>query len=89
MPRSNRQYLQRYCEQAQNDLERALERLMMLSNAYGGVWKPMDDEPMPELTDEPSEYEGPHGKYQQFVDIQASLLMVVKDNLEVFRTSFM
>ena len=89
MPRTNRQYLQRYADQAMNDLERGLERLQRLSDAYAGVYKPMDDMPMPEMTDEPTEYDGAHGKYQQYVDIQASLLMTVLENVRLFRNKFM
>jgi len=89
MPRSNREYLLRYCDQANNDIERALDRLQMLSDAYGGVYKPMDNEPMPELKDEQTDYGGPHGQYQQYVDINAQLLMTVLANMKLFRQQHM
>jgi len=89
MPRSNREYLLRYADQAINDLERGLDRLQMLSDAYGGVYKPMENDPMPVLEETQDEYVGPHGKYQQYVDIQAQLLMTVRDNLLTFKQNYM
>jgi hypothetical protein len=61
----------------------------MLSDAYGGVYKPMEGDVMPQMTDEPTEYEGAHGKYQQYVDINAQLLMTVLENIQTFRTTWM
>jgi hypothetical protein len=89
MPRSNREYLLRYCEQAMNDLQRSLERLKMLSDAYGGVYKPLEGDLPVELTDETAGYEGAHGNYQAYVDIQAALVINVLDNLELFRKQYM
>lgn len=89
MPRSNREYLLRYADQALNDIDRALERLMMLSDAYGGVYKPMDGDVLPELKEVPEAYEGQHGKYQQTVDLIAAMIMQARENLELFKTRFM
>lgn len=89
MPRSNREYLLRYADQAINDIERALERLKMLSDAYGGVYRPMDGDVMPLLTDEPESYSGAHGQYQQYVDLQAGLLMNALENMRIFKTRYM
>ena len=89
MPRSNREYLLRYADQAINDIERSLERMKMLSDAYGGIYKPMDGDVMPVMTDEPSQYEGAHGKYQQYVDVNAELLMTALENMKIFRTNYM
>lgn len=41
MPRSTREYLMRYADQALNDLDRALEKLMQIRDIYQGV-KPAD-----------------------------------------------
>jgi hypothetical protein len=41
------------------------------------------------LVDEPESYEGRHGQDQQFVDIQAQLLLTVRDNLIIFKASYM
>jgi len=89
MPRSNREYLLRYADQAINDVERALERLKMLSDAYGGVYKPMDGDVLPELKDVPEGYEGQHGKYQQYVDLIAIQIMSAYNDLKIFKTKFM
>ena len=89
MPRSNREYLLRYADQSINDLERALERFQMLSDAYGGVYRPLDGDITIPLTDDASDYVGPHGKYQQYVDLQASLLMTVYENMKLFRKQYM
>lgn len=89
MPRSNREYLLRYADQAINDAERALGRLKMLSDAYGGVYKPMEGDVLPELKDTPESYEGQHGKYQQYVDLVAVQFMNALDDLKQFRDKFM
>ena len=89
MPRSNREYLLRYAEQALNDIDRSLERLQMLSNAYGGIYKPMDGETLPELKEVPESYEGQHGKYQQAVDLIAAQIMMARDDLAGFKLKFM
>lgn len=89
MPRSNREYLLRYCDQAQGNLENALERLKMLSDAYGGVWKPLDGDITVQLQEEPTNYDGLHGKYQEYVDLQAALIMTVMDNLKIFKQNYM
>jgi len=89
MPRSNREYLLRYAEQAINDLERALERLKMLSDAYGGIYAPMDGEVLPQLREVPEEYAGQHGKYQQYVDLVAAQIMMPLDDLKAFKAKFM
>lgn len=89
MPRSNREYLLRYADQAINDLERALERLKMLSDAYGGIYAPMDGEVLPQLRDVPEEYEGQHGKYQKYVDLVAIQIMSPLEDLKKFKTHYM
>lgn len=89
MPRSNREYLLRYADQALNDIDRGLERLQMLSDAYGGVYKPMEGDVLPVLLDVPEGYEGQHGKYQQFVDLIAVQIMAAKQDLITFKTRFM
>lgn len=89
MPRNNREYLMRYCEQALNDIERGLERLKMLSDAYGGVYRPLDGDVMPVLKDVPDEYEGQHGLYQKYVDLVAIQIMAARDDLITFKTKFM
>ena len=89
MPRSNREYLKRYAEQAMNDIERGLERLKMLSEAYGGNYKPMGDDSPPILQDEPENYDGQHGKYQQFVDMIAAQIIGAYKDLITFREKFM
>ena len=89
MPRSNREYLLRYADQALNDLDRSLERLHMLSDAYGGIYKPMDGETLPELKEVPESYEGQHGKYQQAVDLIAAQLIMARDDLANFKAKFM
>ena len=89
MPRTNREYLLRYAEQALNDIDRALERLKMLSDAYGGVYKPMEGDVLPELKEVPEEYAGQHGKYQQYVDLVAVQIMDARNDLETFRHKFM
>jgi len=35
MPRTNREYLLRYADQADNDMDRALERLLKMQTMYG------------------------------------------------------
>ena len=35
MPRSTREYLLRYADQADNDLDRALQKLKQMSDTYG------------------------------------------------------
>lgn len=35
MPRGTREYLKRYADQADNDLERALAKIMEMANKYG------------------------------------------------------
>lgn len=89
MPRSNREYLLRYADQAINDIERALERLKMLSDAYGGVYTPLDGETLPQLKEVPEEYEGAHGKYQKYVDLVALQIMSPLDDLKKFKNNFM
>ena len=89
MPRSNREYLLRYADQAQNDIERSLERLKMLSDAYGGVYKPMEGDVLPELKEVPEGYEGQHGKYQQYVDLIAVQIIGALNDLVTFRSKFM
>jgi hypothetical protein len=89
MPRSNREYLLRYADQAINDLERGLERLQMLSDAYGGVYRPLDGDVLPELKEVPEGYEGQHGKYQQYVDLVAAQIMPAYEELKLFRNKFM
>lgn len=89
MPRSNRGYLLRYADQALNDIERALDRLQMLSSSYGGIYKPMDGEVLPQLKEVPESYEGQYGKHQQYVDLLGIQLMAVKNDLEKFRSKFM
>lgn len=88
MPRSNREYLQRYTDQAINDMERCLERLQMLSDAYGGVYKPLDGEISIPSNDEKTDYTGAYAKYQKFVDIQAALIMSVYENMKMFRSKY-
>lgn len=89
MPRSNREYLLRYCDQAINDIERGLERMQMLSDAYGGVYKPMEGDLSPILTEEPGGYDGQHGQYQAYVDVNATLMMTVLENMKLFRSTYM
>lgn len=89
MPRSNREYLLRYADQALNDIDRALERLQMLSDAYGGVYKPMEGDLLPELKEVPEAYAGQHGKYQEYVDLVATQIMQAREDLVKFRTQFM
>lgn len=89
MPRSNREYLLRYADQAVNDAERCLERLKMLSDAYGGIYKPMDGDVLPELKEVPEEYVGQHGKYQEYVDLVAIQIMAALDDLKTFKSRFM
>jgi len=89
MPRSNREYLLRYADQSINDIERCLERLQLLSDAYAGVYKPMDGEITVPLVEEAESYDGVHGKYQQFVDVQAALMMTICENMKLFRHNYM
>jgi len=89
MPRSNREYLLRHADQAINDLERGLDRLKMLSDAYGGIWKPMEGDVMPVMLDVPEGYEGQHGKYQKYVDVVAAQIFAALDDLIKFRRDFM
>lgn len=89
MPRSNREYLLRYADQAINDLERALTRLKMLSDAYGGIYAPLDGEVLPQLKDVPEDYAGQHGQYQKYVDLVAVQIMAPLDDLKTFKTRFM
>ena len=35
MPRTNREYLLRYADQADNDMDRALERVLKMKDIYG------------------------------------------------------
>ncbi len=89
MPRSNREYLLRYADQALNDIDRSLERLKLLSDAYGGVYKPMEGDVLPELKEVPESYEGQHGKYQEYVDLVAVQIMAAREDLLTFKTRFM
>lgn len=89
MPRSNREYLLRYADQAINDLERCLERLKMLSDAYGGVYRPMDGDVLPELKEVPSEYAGNYALYQKNIDAIGAMLMIAYENLKDFKIKFM
>lgn len=89
MPRSNREYLLRYADAAIADGEKCLEYLKRLSDAYGGVWKPMHGETLPELHEVPESYVGDHGKYQKAVDLVATQIIMALDDLKQFRSRFM
>ena len=89
MPRSNREYLLRYADQAINDMERALDRLKTISDVYGGKFAPMDGALPMDLLDDATEYDGTHGKYQQFVDAISMMQMQVLDELITFKKNFM
>ena len=89
MPRSNREYLLRYADQAKGEIERALDRLKMLSDAYGGTYKPMDGEVLPQLKEVPEEYEGQYGLYQKYVDLVALQIISALEDLKTFRSRFM
>ena len=89
MPRSNREYLLRYADQAANDMERALDRLKTISDVYGGKFAPMDGALPMDLLDDATEYDGTHGKYQQFVDAISMMQMQVLDELITFKKNFM
>lgn len=89
MPRSNREYLLRYADQALDSLDRALEYMKRLSDAYGGVYAPLDGDVLPVLRDVPEEYEGQHGKYQKYVDLVAFQVIEARKELEKFRKQYM
>lgn len=89
MPRNNREYLLRYADQALDSIDRSLEYLKRLSDAYGGIYAPMDGDVLPVLREVPESYEGQHGKYQQYVDLVAAQIMAAKEDLKNFRTKFM
>jgi len=61
----------------------------MLSDAYGGVYKPMDGDVLPVLLDVPEGYEGQHCKYQQYVDVVAIQIMAAYGDLQTFKKKFM
>lgn len=89
MPRTNREYLIRYVDQAINDLERALDRLQLLSNTYGGISRPIEGGRIPVTLEVEENYEGAHAKYQKYIDIQATLTITVLNNLRLFKQRYM
>lgn len=89
MPRSNREYLLRYADQAIGNIETALGNLKAVSDAYGGVYKPVEGETLPVEKEVPDDYMGNHGKYQQAVDLIAAQIIMALDDLKLFRSMFM
>ena len=89
MPRSNREYLLRYADQSIGNIENALENLKRISDAYGGVALPMDGNLRVGAEIPDDNYDKPHGKHQQYVDIQAQLLMSVLENMKLFKQNYM
>jgi hypothetical protein len=63
--------------------------MKMLSDAYGGVYTPMEGEVFKADEVEITEYKGIHAKYQQYVDVNASLLTTVLENMQLFRKQYM
>lgn len=89
MPRTNREYLLRFADQALNDLERALERLKYMSDAYAGIAVPLEGQPMPGPSQDEEGYTGQYAKYQQFTDLVAAQVIQAHADLTLFRKNHM
>jgi hypothetical protein len=81
--------MQRYAEQASDDLVNCLGRLKLMSDAYSGIAKPMDGVISTKIETLPETYDTQYGKYQQFVDLVATQVMAARDDLETFRKNFL
>lgn len=79
----------RYADQATNDLERALDRLKIMSDMYAGQPMPKGDMDDGQPTDDATDYSGAHGKYQQYVDLVAAQVMGAMEDLVKFRKNYM
>jgi hypothetical protein len=61
----------------------------MLSDAYGGTFRPMGDESRVITEEVTEDYEGAYANYQKYVDVNANLLMTVLENMKLFKAKWM
>lgn len=85
MPRSKREYLRRYADQALNDLDRAIEKFHQLRGEYvnGSEY---DDETKQNLNDDITM--SVEGRYQNYIDAWSSViqgLLQIRDIVQSMR----